>query len=1841
MKPLHRFVGFAIVALLAVPMADAGDFTIRSCSLSATLSEGKKGAVVSLVNADGYEFMAEPTELFGVALTDASNFTNRLVVSSAEAGSVAFNGDEKKLEAVFTGFPAGLEQVTVRMTGDDRLRWRIDVKTREGWVLEEAMCPRVVLKAVWDGDRDERITTGHSNAGCYRPLDELRKNGFLTAERPGRMSMQYAGAFNRRHGFYTAAEDPENESKYLRIVPLRRGTSTNYAETVKGIRWEWSWRCWEPKGAAQPYDVVMRGLIGSSKSPLDWRDIADIYREWVMPQKWCAEPIAHRPDLPEWMKSGPAKTFFKRCWIADPDEIRRWMNEYYRPAFGDLPLVVSFWGWEHQDLWVGPGYFPAFPSDEAFKSLTADLKRMNAHTFLWPSGFRWLTLFDRKGDGTFDYDDTARWNAEAHPHAVLERDGREHEKDKAVWWRGGTNKQLCGADPWSVDWFVDNAKKMVELGAESIQVDQQGGGYLNPCYAANHGHAPGEGVWKVRAFTKFLERLRDELKPLSPDLVLGMEAPGDCYNRFWGIQDHRDCESFHAAEWASTFNWLYHEYVPTFQSNMFMRRFDRPVVAHCAVDGQLPFPVPSRGDYAKGESVIWNSGFEKTAPNGEFAGWERLRGCYRNEEQSTKDYYSMSVLWTGRAYPDRSEAKDGKQSVRLETLNAEDVVCLSQDIFTDDAAFVPGKTYRLSAWVKTEVSDQPERNYMEVQVFDEGQRIHVGMPRTVFPKDGEGWKRISADFVWPEKAHMFRPLFFAGGKAVVRVDGVMLERVEEGGSTSPVVWTGKSSHRLFVEKWVRLYHGEGRRFLAHGRQIRGPEVICKTFHYKADCHVNLIYNGHPNSGGADDEAMPVVASQAFQSEDGAKALFLANATAVPQRVTYRWLGQETSLEIAPDDLMMIPLPEEKIVQRHDYFTDEALSTADMDGVAAETAAALAKCEAAFANAEELLRKLTNHDREQIRCRLEMARRLRDYVTKRAAAPERDEQILAWQGAMELEAFFDYFHRMAKRVAEKASAPPPKVFDVRDFGAKGDGMADDSAAFRAAFEAVRKLNGAPSVIRVPVGTYRILAEEHPAASFSCHDFQNGDDRGVVPIRNGEYARTHLLMTNLRNVVLRGEGEGSVLAFADATKGGIRVYGCCDVSVEDLAMDYCENPSTQGTVVKVESDPFALVLKRDAGYPDPDSPRFVNATSRYFSPVGENRMYLPGGVARMGTVERLGTDLFRLVPYAHHRDNGVWRSCRAGSRICIMARYDSSTGGGPLRFIFSAFCAARNLRVFDSPGQVFSQPSSYATSVIGCRVIGRDGSDDIVSSNADGFLGGGQIGPYISDCEFSGLEDDGTNISTNTGELPSIPESGRLSQSRTTGAQPAKGGLLIDGVTGLCKMFVRYGTDDVATRPLPADAVPASAVRKVSDKDRRKFDFNTAQKKGVNRADRLIRIPGTVGGVIRNTTYSRLRGRGIQVHCGNMLVENVRVSDVTGMGISVNALLPWGMCYDVHNIYVRNCVFERLGAVGANLAPNPLVAGEPLRQRMHFGIEFENCVFRPPKGNPAVKVANNDDVRFVNCTFRTEGVKEPVQVVNSTRVKIEEERADVPADRLSWTRWWAKPGYWQRRIDGAKADIAAGTGEYDIVFCGDSNTQNREGWRAEEDVENLRHWIAKGRITEERAFIGPRREWLELQKRYRVLNLGISGDCTQHLLWRLTKGGLLDGYRARYFCVLIGANNCYHDDGAGEPENIVAGVRAIIAAIQAKHPESKVILHRLTPSDRKANDPVEVRHERAAALLPALADGKRVIFCDFTAPLREQDGSQAKRFFADGLHLNEDGFRVWSAAVRAIVDSDGTS
>src|SRR5262249_122027 len=90
----------------------------------------------------------------------------------------------------------------------------------------------------------------------------------------------------------------------------------------------------------------------------------------------------------------------------------------------------------------------------------------------------------------------------------------------------------------------------------------------------------------------------------------------------------------------------------------------------------------------------------------------------------------------------------------------------------------------------------------------------------------------------------------------------------------------------------------------------------------------------------------------------------------------------------------------------------------------------------------------------------------------------------------------------------------------------------------------------------------------------------------------------------------------------------------------------------------------------------------------------------------------------------------------------------------------------------------------------------------------------------------------------------------------------------------------------------------------------------------------------------------------------------------------------------------------------------------------------------------------------------------------------------------------------------------------------------------------------------------------EKRYsprKALNLGISGDQTQHVLWRLHHGNI-DGLAPKAAVVMIGTNN---SGGGQSAEQIAEGVQRITEKLGEKLPKTKVLLLAIFPRGEKPN------------------------------------------------------------------------
>jgi len=860
-------VACGLVFGMGVAYAGETPLSVVGDGVSVVLGSAEKGAVVSLKSREGVEFAScakSSPRLFSLMFSRQEHPSGEpLMLSSGDAAE--FTAEIKDgpggrcATLAYEGFTQGVSRVvcTVRAKpGDVAVRWGIAVQMHEGWVLESVQYPVITLAdQLGTSVEDDAVVAGTAKGSIYRKPGAMKKDLIVLGSQPGNMAAQFGCYYDDRAGFYTAAEDGKGYPKDLKI-----------ARTASGVEFSWTRSCFATGTDAQAYDVVVAAFAGKGGEPADWRDAADLYKAWALTQPWCAVPFAQRGDLPAWLKDGPAMVRFGRDWLTDPARIERWLAEHWQKHFPKMPLITAYWGWEKRGDWVTPDYFPVYPTDEKFTELVSRTRKLGCHAFPWPSGYHWTLTYTKRPDGSFEWDDRARFDEVARPHAVHNRDGSLYVRVPS-WLKGGDTACLCGGDPWTVRWWnEDICVPLARRGCEMVQVDQVVGGNWPACYAPGHGHPKRRGLWMTDAFAGQLRTMAEAMRKIEPDAVVCFEEPNEWFNHLVGLQDYRDCEA--PREWASVFNYLYHEYLPPFQSNP--RGNDRAMFAHCAADGQMPHLVPSGRDLA--DDVMVNGGFEaRVAGANALHGWDKLSGY-------------QGKVWAGQAFSDKDEKHSGASSLRLENSKSGDIVQVSQNVNVDDSGFSVGGKYRFSAWLKTERMAQP--NGINFCVFAPGLKSTGQGGQLKFPAAGAGWARVSADFTMPAGAEMMRIMCHVDGEAKAWVDDVTLEALQPDGTTKPVRYEGLSSDVRFMRKWVELYHGEGRPWLMYGTLLHPPKLTCATITYR-------------------DRPTPSVFHNAFRAPDGKVAVVLANATREPQAVTLSRRGKAMSLTLGADDVMLV------------------------------------------------------------------------------------------------------------------------------------------------------------------------------------------------------------------------------------------------------------------------------------------------------------------------------------------------------------------------------------------------------------------------------------------------------------------------------------------------------------------------------------------------------------------------------------------------------------------------------------------------------------------------------------------------------------------------------------------------------------------------------------------------------------------------------------------------------------------------------------------------------------------------------------------------------------------------
>ncbi len=203
---------------------------------------------------------------------------------------------------------------------------------------------------------------------------------------------------------------------------------------------------------------------------------------------------------------------------------------------------------------------------------------------------------------------------------------------------------------------------------------------------------------------------------------------------------------------------------------------------------------------------------------------------------------------------------------------------------------------------------------------------------------------------------------------------------------------------------------------------------------------------------------------------------------------------------------------------------------------------------------------------------------------------------------------------------------------------------------------------------------------------------------------------------------------------------------------------------------------------------------------------------------------------------------------------------------------------------------------------------------------------------------------------------------------------------------------------------------------------------------------------------------------------------------------------------------------------------------------------------------------------------------------------------------------RPGGWMKRHESFNTKVKANQGNIDLAFIGDSITQG---------------WEGRGKVV-----------WNTYYGHRKAINLGIGGDRTQHVLWRMDNGNL-EGIEPKLAVIMIGTNNSANDRNTAS--EMVDGVRAVVTQLRSKLPQTKLLLLAIFPRGNKFNER-RGKILQVNQALSRLSDGEFVQFLDIGPHFMNDQGTISPSIMPDFLHLSTAGYGIWAESIESVVSRE---
>jgi len=198
-------------------------------------------------------------------------------------------------------------------------------------------------------------------------------------------------------------------------------------------------------------------------------------------------------------------------------------------------------------------------------------------------------------------------------------------------------------------------------------------------------------------------------------------------------------------------------------------------------------------------------------------------------------------------------------------------------------------------------------------------------------------------------------------------------------------------------------------------------------------------------------------------------------------------------------------------------------------------------------------------------------------------------------------------------------------------------------------------------------------------------------------------------------------------------------------------------------------------------------------------------------------------------------------------------------------------------------------------------------------------------------------------------------------------------------------------------------------------------------------------------------------------------------------------------------------------------------------------------------------------------------------------------------------------WLKIHEGLVKTVQANPGPVDVLLVGDSITIQ---WGA---------------------------SWAKQFPERKAVNIGIGGDKTQNVLWRLDHGGV-DGLQPKTIVLMIGNNNMFFT-----PETGVAaaakGVEACARNLREKFPDAELIVAKILPCHApKSRFYEDILLTNAEIDKLNLGADPKIRVLDLTKDFLNADGTIKKALYTpDNIHLSPEGYAAYAARLKPLLEA----